>query len=134
MNLLGLSQQIPARTVYLTDGPSKTVEVGKQQIQLRNTTPKNMATATRTSVLFIQAFRYLGKYSVTDTHIDTLMRTLPDVDRERLWQDRVDASLISTPKALIMTTTTTMTMMVTMTTTGATSASSTSAATEVSPH
>jgi hypothetical protein len=91
VNLLGLSQQVPAKIVYLTDGTEKTVAVGNQQIQLRRTTPKNMVTAGRSSGLVIQAFRYLGKDSVTDDHITTLKRTIPDSDRERLWKDRVHA-------------------------------------------
>lgn len=91
VNLLGLSQQVPAKIVYLTDGAEKSVEVGKQLIKLRRTTPKNMATAGRPSGLVIQAFRYLKKDSVTDDHIATLKRTLPDADRERLWKDRVYA-------------------------------------------
>ena len=91
VNLLGLSQQIPAKIVYLTDGAEKNLAVGNQQIQLRRTTPKNMATAGRSSGLVIQAFRYLKKDGVTDDHIATLNRTLPDADRERLWKDRVHA-------------------------------------------
>ena len=91
VNLLGLSQQVPAKIVYLTDGAEKNVAVGNQRIQLRRTTPKNMATAGRSSGLVIQAFRYLGKDSVTTDHIATLKRTLPDTDRDRLWKDRVHA-------------------------------------------
>ncbi|MBB5353828.1 hypothetical protein HNR46_004092 [Haloferula luteola] len=91
VNLLGLSQQVPAKIVYLTDGAEKSVEVGNQRIQLRRTTPKNMATAGRPSGLVIQAFRYLGKEGVTDAHLDTLKQVLLDSDRERLWKDRVHA-------------------------------------------
>jgi len=91
VNLLGLSQQVPAKIVYLTDGAEKSVEVGNQRIQLKRTTPKNMATADRASGLVIQAFRYLKKDGVTDTHLETLRRTLPEADRERLWKDRVHA-------------------------------------------
>lgn len=91
VNLLGLSQQVPAKIVYLTDGADKNVTVGNQQIQLRRTTPKNMATAGRPSGLVIQALRYLKKDGVTDDHIATLKRTLPDADRERLWKDRIYA-------------------------------------------
>ncbi len=46
-NLLGLSEQIPAKVVFLTDGPSRTVKTGRQEIQLRRTTPRNMAAAGR---------------------------------------------------------------------------------------
>ncbi len=91
VNLLGLSQQVPAKIVYLTDGAEKTVEVGNQLIKLSRTTPKNMATAGRPSGLVIQAFRYLKKDGVTGDHIATLKSTLPDADRERLWKDRVYA-------------------------------------------
>jgi hypothetical protein len=38
-NLLGLSEQVPAKVVFLTDGPSRTVKIGRQEIQLRHTTP-----------------------------------------------------------------------------------------------
>ena len=65
VNRLGLSQQVPAKMVYLTDGAEKSVMVGNQTIQLRRTTPKNMATAGSISGLVIQAFRYLGKEGIT---------------------------------------------------------------------
>lgn len=91
VNRLGLSQQVPAKIVYLTDGPEKSVEVGNQKIQLRPTTPKNMATAGSISGLVIQAFRYLGKEGVTPNHIATLRRTLSRDDRKRLWSDRIYA-------------------------------------------
>ena len=48
-NLLGLSEQVPAKVVFLTDGPSRIVKIGRQEIQLRHTTTRNMATAGRLS-------------------------------------------------------------------------------------
>ncbi|OQY43496.1 MAG: hypothetical protein B6240_12340 [Desulfobacteraceae bacterium 4572_87] len=54
-NLLGLSTQMPMKIVYLTDGRSRTVEVGKKQIILKQTTPRNMATTGKISGLVIQA-------------------------------------------------------------------------------
>jgi len=44
-NRLGLSTQVPARIVYLTDGLSRTVRVGNQEIRLQQTTPRSMAPA-----------------------------------------------------------------------------------------
>jgi len=46
--LLGLSDQIPKKVVFLTDGPTRSVKLGKQTITLKRTTPKNMATAGKT--------------------------------------------------------------------------------------
>ena len=46
--------------------PDRRLTIGRQEIVLKRTTPKNMATAGRTSGLVIQALRYLGKDHVTD--------------------------------------------------------------------
>lgn len=91
VNLLGLSQQVPAKYVYLTDGASKRVQVGNLEIQLKQTTPKNMKTAGRTSGLVIQAFRYLKKEGVAAKEIAQLKRTLSAIDKVQLWKDRVYA-------------------------------------------
>jgi len=64
-NALGLSEQVPAKAVSLTDGPSRTGKIGSTAIQLRRTTAKNMAAAGRLSGLLIQALRQLGKDNVT---------------------------------------------------------------------
>ncbi|MFM8260756.1 MAG: DUF6088 family protein [Pirellula sp.] len=37
----------PAKAVFLTDGTSRTGRIGTMTIQLRKTTPKNMATGLR---------------------------------------------------------------------------------------
>ena len=86
-NTLGLSEQVPARIVFLTDGPGRTVKVGSTTIQLRRTTPKNMATAGRLSGLLIQAFRELGKDQVTPARIAYLKRTIPSGKRRELLKD-----------------------------------------------
>ncbi len=86
-NLLGLSEQVPAKVVFLTDGPSRTVKIGATIIQLRRTTPKNMAMASRLSGLLVQAFRELGKENVTVERIEHLTRILPKDKRKELLND-----------------------------------------------
>jgi Arc/MetJ family transcription regulator len=86
-NLLGLSEQVPAKVVFLTDGPSRTVKIGRQEIQLRRTTPRNMATAGRLSGLLMQAFRHLGKEHITRERMEHLKRTLPAKERQQLLKD-----------------------------------------------
>ncbi len=86
-NLLGLSEQVPARAVFLTDGPSRTVKVGPTTIQLRRTTPRNMAAAGRLSGLLIQALRELGEEYITPARITHLKRTLPAGQRRGLLKD-----------------------------------------------
>ena len=86
-NLLGLSEQVPARVVFLTDGPSRTVKIGRQEIQLRRTTPRNMAAAGRLSGLLMQALRHLGKAHITPARVEHLKRTLPPKERRQLLKD-----------------------------------------------
>ena len=64
-NALGLSEQVPAKAVFLTDGPSSDGEIGPMTIQLRRTTARNMAAAGRLSGLLIQALRELGREHLT---------------------------------------------------------------------
>lgn len=86
-NILGLSEQIPAKVVFLTDGPSRTIKVGQTTIQLRRTTAKNMAMAGRLSGLLIQALRELGKENVTTERLEHLKRILPIDKRQELLKD-----------------------------------------------
>ena len=87
LNLLGLSEQVPAKIVFLTEGESRTMKIGPVTIQLRRTTPRNMATAGRLSGLIIQAFRSLGKDHVTQARIDKLKSTIPLKQRRELLKD-----------------------------------------------
>lgn len=86
-NILGLSEQVPSKIVFLTDGPSRTVKIGPTTIQLRRTTPKNMAMAGRLSGLLVQALRELGKENVSADRLDHLKRTLPIDKRKELLKD-----------------------------------------------
>jgi hypothetical protein len=86
-NLLGLSTQVPMKIVYLTEGRSRTVQIGKQKIILKQTTPRNMATAGRISGLVIQTFRHLGQKHVDEDAIARLDRRLDADARKQLLMD-----------------------------------------------
>jgi hypothetical protein len=86
-NLLGLSDQVPAKIVFLTDGPARKVRVGHQEILLQRTTPRNMATAGRKSGMLIQALRHLGPVRVDDLVIATLRRNITAADRPVIQKD-----------------------------------------------
>jgi hypothetical protein len=90
-NLLGLSEQVPARIVFLTDGPARHIKIGRQEIILKNTTTRIMATAGRISGTIIQALRHLGARQLNDQHIKHLRQTLSASDKARLKQDRIYA-------------------------------------------
>lgn len=86
-NLLGLSDQVPMKIVFLTDGPERRVQIGKQVIMLKHTTPRAMATAGRISGLVIQALRHVGQRHVDDKVVACLQKRLSDDDRKQLLRD-----------------------------------------------
>lgn len=86
-NVLGLSGQVPSRIVFLTDGPARKVTIGRREIILQHTTPRNMATAGRKSGTIIQALRYLGKGQVDARVLASLRRHITDADRSGIRKD-----------------------------------------------
>jgi hypothetical protein len=59
-NALGLSTQVPARSVYLTDGPSRRVALGKRIVDVRHASPKHLVAPGSMAGTVIQALRHLG--------------------------------------------------------------------------
>lgn len=86
-NLLGLSEQVPAKIVFLTDGASRSVRAGPIHITLKRTSPRNMAAANRLSGLVIQAFKTLGQKHITPQSLAHLRKVLPAAERARLVTD-----------------------------------------------
>lgn len=61
LNFLGLSTQVPAQSVYLSDGPSKTYEIGNQQLAFKKRTLKESVFKHKESELVVQALKALGQ-------------------------------------------------------------------------
>jgi len=75
------------KAVFLTDGPSRRIKVGNQEIPVKRTSPRNMAAAGRTTGLVIQALRYLGRPNVSWERISHLRDLLKAKDRRELRRD-----------------------------------------------
>jgi hypothetical protein len=65
LNRIGLSTQVPMKVVYLTNGDSRTIKLGKNTIQFRKTSPKKMAYQGELSPLIIQSLEEIGKEGLT---------------------------------------------------------------------
>ena len=87
-NLLGLSEQVPARIVYLTEGLDKRVKIGGREIVLKQMTPRTMATSGRISGTVIQALRFIGNGRVTAQHVGLLRKRMTAADRQCLLKDK----------------------------------------------
>ena len=86
-NLLGLSEQVPVKAVFLTDGPGHNVRVGPLTVQLKQRSLRQVGKAASTSSLVFAALRSLGKGHVTNARVAHLRETLNLKDRKRLLKD-----------------------------------------------
>jgi|SRR5450432_981685 hypothetical protein len=83
-NLLTLSTQVPAKIVYLTDGPTRKIQIGRRTIYFKHARPQALAGSEGTSALVVQALRHLGKNGVGRAEIRRLRKVLPEADRRKL--------------------------------------------------
>jgi Family of unknown function (DUF6088) len=86
-NLLGLSTQVPSKIIYLTDGPTNEVPIGRRTIQFKHARPKALAGPEGKSALVVQALRYLGKDNVGPHEIGTLRAELSLMDKRNLLKE-----------------------------------------------
>jgi hypothetical protein len=83
-NLLGLTNQVPAQLVYLTDGPPHRVKIGGQIIQLKPARPSKFPGAGTPAGLAIQAIRAVGPNANEDMVVRQLSRALGADDKRQL--------------------------------------------------
>ena len=83
-NRLGLSQQVPAQFVYLSNGPTKQVKVDKRTIHFKHARPKEIYADSEISGLVVQALRYLGKDNVDNNIISHLKKNLSHEEKKEL--------------------------------------------------
>jgi len=76
-NLLGLSTQVPAQNVFLTDGPTRKVQVGRQTIVLKHAAPSRMVGAGSEAGIIIQAVRSFGPKATEEIPVESLSKRLP---------------------------------------------------------
>ncbi len=86
-NRLGLSTQVPAKPVYLTDGRTRQVRIGSTTFQLRHAAPKEFPVGCRTSAMVFQALRHLGQVAVDDQVVAQLRRALSAEQLQELLRD-----------------------------------------------
>lgn len=90
-NLLGLTTQVPARLVYLTDGRARTVRIGPHTIVFRHGSPRTMAVTGRVAPLVFQALRHLGRAGVSRDEVSRLQRLLKKRDAREIRRNLFNA-------------------------------------------
>ena len=82
-NALGLTTQVPARSTYLTDGPSRRVVLGKRVVDLRHASPKHLIAPGSAAGTVVQALRHVGHVRAADV-VQIAARRLSANDKKTL--------------------------------------------------
>lgn len=75
-NRLGLSEQVPAKIMVLTDGTPRRVALGKLTLIFRQVAPRSLLGAGRPAGLVIQALRHLRKTGLASMDAPRLRQRL----------------------------------------------------------
>ena len=84
LNLLGLSTQIPAAWVYVSDGTYKEYTYEQTTIKFKRTTNKEISKLSYKTALVVQALKALGKDNVDDTVLTKLKSNLTESEKQAL--------------------------------------------------
>lgn len=89
-NALGLSTQVPAKSLYLTDGPSRRIVLGKRVVDLRHASPKHLIAPGSPAGTVVQALRHVGPLRAADV-AQVAARRLSANDKRRIASSAVRA-------------------------------------------
>ena len=83
-NQLGLTNAVPVRPCYVTDGATRSVEIDGRTLQFRHASPSVMRWAGKTAAPVVQALRWLGPGAASDARVASILkRRLPDAVKTR---------------------------------------------------
>ncbi len=90
-NQLGLTNAVPAKPCFVTDGVSRSIEIDGRTLQFRHASPSVMRWAGKAAAPVVQALRWLGPGAASDARVDSILkRRLPDAVKRDLAQNSRD--------------------------------------------
>ena len=82
---LGLTNAVPAKAIYLSDGAPRTMKIDGWTVRFRHASPNVMLWADKPAGAVVQALRWLGQQAASDARVlATLQRKLPDAVKKDL--------------------------------------------------
>jgi len=91
--MLGLTTQVPAKNVYLTNGSTRQLDIGGQEIILKHTGHRNLVWAGTPVGDVFQALRFLGPSGVDDVAKRALQNKLDLNDKAELRKHKARAPI-----------------------------------------
>lgn len=86
-NVLGLSSQVSAKTIYLSNGPSRSYRIGATTLRFKRTAVKEATFRHSQSALIVQALRSRGQQHVKQKDIEKIRAWLPARLRRKVLSD-----------------------------------------------
>lgn len=89
-NMVGLSEQVPMKSMFITDGAARTVNVNGRTIIFKRGVPKNFAYKSKTMPLIVAGMKAMGKDDITEDSLESVRRMLAkeaEVNYNDLWDD-----------------------------------------------
>lgn len=88
LNLLGLSTQVPAKYIYLSNGPNRTYLIqDTMSLEFKKSALKNIGFKYKESSIIVQALKALGKENITDNTIAHIKAYLDQKLYEKILND-----------------------------------------------
>lgn len=87
-NLLGLSQQVPSKVVYLTTGEARSFKIGKTEIVFKMVAPKYMELAGTDAGLLVHGLRHLGEKAIDEETFASTISQLSKSQQQLLFKKR----------------------------------------------
>jgi len=92
LNILGLSTQVPAKWVYLSDGRYVTYSFGSIDIEFKRRSNAEISNMSTITSMVIQAIKAIGKDRINEEQIDILKRRLSNEEKKALLSESTTAT------------------------------------------
>lgn len=89
-NMVGLSEQVPMKSMFITDGAARTVNVNGRTIIFKRGVPKNFAYKSKTMPLIVAGMKAMGKDDISEDSLESVRRMLAreaELNYNDLWDD-----------------------------------------------
>ena len=87
LNMLGLSTQVVAKYVYLSDGPNRSYEIMGTTLEFKKSSLKNIGFKYKESSLIVQALKTLGQENITKSTIQKIRKQINEKMCEKILKD-----------------------------------------------
>lgn len=87
LNILGITNQIPARYVYSSNGRSKTYQIGNRELEFKKGMLRESNFKHDESAILVQAIRAIGQGKITPDILNQLKDSVPAGKKKQILRD-----------------------------------------------